>query len=87
MPHIITSRGNFFKQFRFDFDIISDTTIIVGTRLHVLIILELVLIVPCESRIILIGFFPFTYLTVRRGSSCSTVFLPTSIASDFERSL
>ena len=86
-PQTITSRGNFCNRFRFGFDIISDVTIIVGTRLHVLIILELFLIVPWESRIILIGFFPLAYLTVKSGSSCSTVFLPTSMASDFERSL
>ena len=64
-PHTITSIGNFCKRFRFGFDIISDVTIIVGTRLHVLIILEVFLIVPWESRIILIGFFPLVYLTVK----------------------
>ena len=70
----MTSRGNFCNRLRFDFDASSDTTIIVGTSLHVLIILELFLIVACESRIILIGLFPFAYRTVRSGSSWWTVF-------------
>ena len=51
----------------------------VGTSLHVCIIREFDLIVPNESRIILMGFLPFTCLTVKSGSSERTVFLPIII--------
>ena len=50
-------------------------------------ILELVEIIPFESRMIRVGLFPFENRTVSNGSSRLTVFIPTRIASTFERSL
>ena len=64
-----------------------DIAMIVGIFLLVLIILEEDFIVALESRIILIGFFPFTCLTVSKGSSRMTVFFPTKMASTLERNL
>src|SRR5574342_297020 len=65
----------------------SVTTIIVGIFLHVWMIFELDFILPLESKITLIGFFPFTYLTVNEGSSIIIVRFPISIASTFDLSL
>ena len=50
--------GNFFNFSKFFDFAFFDTAMIVGIFEHVLIILEFVSIVPFESRIIRIGFFP-----------------------------
>ncbi len=68
-PVIIISTGNFFNFFKFNLLIFFETAIIVGILSEVCKIFELTLIVPLESKIIRIGFFPFTYLTVSNGSS------------------
>ena len=58
-PEIIISTGNFFNYDRFALLIFLETAIIVGILSLVLIILEFFDIVPLESKIILVGFFPF----------------------------
>ena len=86
-PEIIISIGYFRNRSRFFLVIFFETAIIVGTFLHVLMILEFDGIVPRESRIIRVGFSPFEYLTVRIGLSRSNVFVPIKIPSTFERNL
>jgi len=57
-PAIIISIGSFCNFNKFILLIFFETTIIVGISLLVLIILEFIGIVPLESKIILVGFFP-----------------------------
>jgi len=64
-----------------------DTAMIVGIFEQVLKILELVFMVPLESRTTRIGFFPLIPRTDNSGSSISTVFLPIRIASTLLLSL
>ena len=64
------------------------TAIIVGILLLVLIILELIDIVPLESKIILIGFFPLMYdVQLVKDHRVTRVFFPIRIASTFDRNL
>jgi hypothetical protein len=56
-PATIISIGNFCNFNKFILLIFFETTIIVGISLLVLMILELIGIVPLESKIILMGFF------------------------------
>ena len=64
-----------------------DTAMIVGIFEQVLKILQLVFMVPLESRITRTGFFVLILRTDNKGSSISTVLLPTRIASTLLLSL
>jgi hypothetical protein len=72
---MIISIGKFFNFCKFFFDIFSETIIMVFTLLLVCNIFDFSEMVPLESKIIRVGFFPFENRTVSKGSSIVTVFV------------